>query len=426
MSGKINHAAALDFLHSPESAGIKYGMARIQRLVDALGHPERTFSAIHVAGTNGKGSTCAMLEAIYRANGYKTGLYTSPHLVHEGELVQVNRHALTESQIVDYSKRLQPLVAAMYSKNHNDRPSFFEQMTAIGFLHFAETSVDLAIIETGVGGRLDATNVVDPELSIITSISLDHTDLLGDTIEQIATEKAGIIKPGKPVLIGTLCKKAESVIRRVAEENKCTLYSVRERFPDIDALPKTNLAGSFQRWNAAVAVHAIEILNNKFPICSEKIGPALQTINWLGRWQTIQLTDKTLILDATHNAEGATVLAENLKKLVQQTRRKPVIIAGATGELRARSLMSTISQYAEELHLVAPKQPRATSTKTLETYLPTNHQIPVFHQSIEALFPTTHTCTAGEPGGTVVVTGSIYLVGEVLQRLAWQYSNHTN
>jgi dihydrofolate synthase/folylpolyglutamate synthase len=417
MADQIDYTATRDYLNSFKGKGVKYGVDSIRSINTAVGHPEKKFPCIHVAGTNGKGSTCAMLEAIYRANGYRTGLYTSPHLVHERELIQVCRSPLSELEIILYIKQLRPIAAAIGDKDLNGHPSFFELMTVMAFLHFAKSKVDLAILETGLGGRLDATNVVDPELSIITSISLDHTELLGDTIDQIALEKAGIIKPGKPVLIGKLREEAESVIRQVAKERNCTLYSVRERFPDVGALPETNLCGSFQRWNAAVAVYATEILNKKFPVDSARTLPILRTIQWSGRWQTLQLADKTLILDATHNPEGAEMLREHLEALVQKDQRKPVIIAGTTGELRARSLMSVVGNYARELHLVTPKQPNATPSHTLETHLPDEHTVPVFHAEVETLFPTPETCSIGESGDTIVVTGSIYLVGEVLKQL---------
>ncbi|MFW6218065.1 MAG: bifunctional folylpolyglutamate synthase/dihydrofolate synthase, partial [Verrucomicrobiota bacterium] len=200
-----------DYLYSLRDRGSKYGIERMQRFVAELGHPERRFPVIHVAGTNGKGSVCAMLEAIYRANGYRTGLYTSPHLVHLGERVQVDRLPLTETDIVRHCERLRPVAAALGAGKPEEHPSFFEFMTAMAFLQFADAQVDLAILETGLGGRLDATNVAAPELSVITSVSLDHTELLGDSLAKIAREKAGICKPRKPVLLGRLPPEAEAV-----------------------------------------------------------------------------------------------------------------------------------------------------------------------------------------------------------------------
>lgn len=417
MSAPADYNATRDYLYSLKHKGAKYGIDRMRLFVNALGHPERVFPIIHVAGTNGKGSTCSMLEAIYRANGYKTGLYSSPHLVRQGERVQVNREILDEADIVAYTEQLKPVAECIGADDPDDHPSFFEFMTAMAFLRFAEAKVDLAFLETGLGGRLDATNVVDPELSIITSVSLDHIEQLGDTITQITREKAGIIKPGKPVLIGKLPAEAEAIVRKIAKDKGCAVTSVRERFPDVDTLPETNLSGSFQRWNAATAVTATEILSERFPIDASRTATALQRIYWPGRWETIQLADKTLILDASHNPEGSEMLDENLQKLIEQTEQKPLIVAGTLGEFRARSLMAVVSHHARELHLLAPDQSRATPTDVLETCIPKTNTAPIHHRQLEELFPAVGVCTLGEPGDTIVVTGSLYLIGEVLERL---------
>jgi dihydrofolate synthase/folylpolyglutamate synthase len=257
---------------------------------------------------------------------------------------------------------------------------------------------------------LDATNVVEPELSIITTISLDHTEMLGDTLAAIAGEKAGIIKPGKPVLMGKLPPKAEAVVRQVAEERGCKLYSLADRFPDESSLPHTKLAGGFQRWNAALAVYATEILAKRFPIRSTQ---ALGQVEWAGRWQAMQVDGRTLILDASHNPEGVAALQENLNDLVNAEGRQPMIIAGTLGEDRARSLMKVVSRYAEELYLVQPSQDRATPTAFLKSCLDRD----AVETEIAALFPGPDRCTVGEPGDTIVLTGSIYLIGEVLERI---------
>lgn len=417
MSGLADYNATRDYLYSLKHKGAKYGIDRMRLFVDALGHPERAFPIIHVAGTNGKGSTCSMMEAIYRANGYKTGLYSSPHLVRQGERVQVNREILDEADIVNYTNELKPVAERIGADDPDDHPSFFEFMTAMAFLRFAEAKVDLAFLETGLGGRLDATNVVDPELTIITSVSLDHIEQLGDTIAQITNEKAGIIKAGKPVLIGKLPTEAEAIVRKTAKDKGCPIYSVLERFPSIDQLPETNLSGSFQRWNAAVAVTATEILSKHFPINPELTASALQGIHWPGRWETMQLADKTLILDASHNPEGSEMLNENLQKLICALGHKPIIVAGTLGEFRARSLMAVVSQHAKELHLIAPDQSRATPTDVLETCIPETNTAPIHHRQLEDIFPEIGVCSLGEPGDTIVVTGSLYLIGEVLEQL---------
>jgi dihydrofolate synthase/folylpolyglutamate synthase len=371
-----DYNATRDYLYSLKSKGSKYGIDRMRGFVRALGHPERQFPIIHVAGSNGKGSTCSMLEALYRANGYCTGLYSSPHLVRQGERVQVNRTVLDESEIVRYARALQPIAA-----------------------------------------QLGATNVVDPELAIITSISLDHTELLGDSIEQIAREKAGIIKCGKPVLISKLPAAAEAVIRGIAAERGSRVYAVTERFCSFEQLPHTNLRGSCQRWNAGVALYASEILSQRFPVQAGPSVDALQSIHWPGRWQTLQLQDRTLILDASHNPEGAAILDENLTQLVADLGHRPIIVAGTLGEDRARSLLEVVSRHAREIHLLAPDQSRATPTAVLASCLPNDNRAPVHHPQLKAIFPAVASCTLGKPGDTIVVTGSLYLIGEVLEQL---------
>jgi dihydrofolate synthase/folylpolyglutamate synthase len=405
--------ATCDYLYALKNRGSKYGIDRMRLFVEALEHPERQYPVIHVAGTNGKGSVCAMLEAVYRDNGYKTGLFTSPHLVHLGERAQVDRRILSEAGIVKYVAALRPIAAELGRKDPDLHPTFFEFVATMAFLRFGTEAVDLALIETGLGGRLDATNVVDPELSIITSISFDHMELLGDTLAKIAGEKAGIIKPGKPVLLGCLPEEAEAVMRATAQERGCALYSVRERFREAD-LPETNLSGGFQRWNAAVAVYATELLADRFPV---RLTEGLKSIDWPGRWQTVKFGGRRLILDATHNPEGAEALKDNLAQLVE-TDGKPIIVAGTLGEDRARSLMAAVQPFARELHLVAPDQDRATPTAFLESCLGKDPDLPVYHNLVEALFSGDGAeFSLGQPGDTIVVTGSIYLIGEILERI---------
>lgn len=404
------YAETLDYLYALKNRGSKYGIERMRLLAAALGHPERRFPVIHVAGTNGKGSVCAMLEALYRGNGYKTGLFTSPHLVHLGERVQVNRQILSNEEIVHYTEQLRPVAAELGWEDPDLHSTFFEFITAMAFLRFAEEPVDIACIETGLGGRLDSTNVVEPELSIITSISLDHTELLGDTLAAIAGEKAGILKPGKPVLMGKLPPEAEAVVRRVAAERSCRLYVLAERFPDAAVLPETNLAGDFQRWNAALAVYAAEILQDRFPIRSTD---ALNHVAWAGRWQRLEVDGRSLILDASHNPEGIAELAKNLDRLTGDEGRAPIIIAGTLGEDRARSLMKVAGPRARALYLVAPQQDRATPTAFLKRCLDCD----AVETQVAALFPEPGRCAVGEPGDTIVLTGSIYLIGEVLERI---------
>jgi len=414
-----DYAAVRDYLYGLKHHGAKYGIDRMRLFAEVLGHPERAFPIIHIAGTNGKGSVAAMLEAIYRRAGYKTGLYTSPHLVRQGERVQVNRQITTEAEIVALTRRLQPLAAELGARNSDDHPSFFEFMTAMAFLRFREAAVDVAMIEVGLGGRLDATNVVDPALSIITMIGHDHTEILGDTLEKIAAEKAGIIKPGRPVVIGWLEPEAEAVVRAVARERGSEVHSAAAVFgPEGEALPATNLEGSFQQRNAAVATLAVRVLSERFPVDASAVREGLRAVDWPGRWQRLDLAGREFIFDAAHNPEGAACLEENLARHVFRTGKRPAVVLGVLGARRAEWIVPIAARYASALHLVTvPHQPRSCSPDELAAFIPEDFAGEVYRQSVDEVFPAEGVCTAGEPGGSVLVTGSIYLIGEAMDRL---------
>ncbi|MBW8782328.1 MAG: bifunctional folylpolyglutamate synthase/dihydrofolate synthase [Verrucomicrobia bacterium] len=413
-----DYAAVQDYLFSLKVRGVKFGIDRMRALVAALDHPERAVPVVHFAGTNGKGSVAAMLDAIVRAAGWRTGLYTSPHLVRLGERVQVDRRILSEAEIVAYTRELRPVAEKIGRGCADDHPSFFEFMTAMAFLQFARQRCDLALIETGMGGRLDATNVVHPEVAVITSVGLDHCEMLGGTLAEIAAEKAGIIKPGRPVVMGRVPPEAEVVIRRIAAERGAPLHSVREVFGEaVDGYPTTNIEGDYQRWNAATAVLVTRCLDARWKLTGEVIARGLHATCWPGRWQRTTIGGRPLILDASHNPEGAGVLEGHLRALVEQSGRRPVVVTGVLGAARARPLLETISRYAAEIHLVMPQQARACSFEELEALIPSAFGGMVKRAVIADVFPDAHTCAVGGPDDTVVLTGSIYLLGEVMARI---------
>lgn len=422
MNPPLPHASSsslTDYLFGLKPVGAKYGIDRMRPFAAALGNPERTIPVVHVAGTNGKGSVSAMLEAIFQAAGWRTGLYTSPHLVRLGERVQVNRRVLPDTELAGYVAELRPVAEQLAAKEPGDRPSFFEFMTAIAFLEFARKRCDVSIIEVGIGGRLDATNLVLPEVSIITSIAMDHCELLGNELEKIAAEKAGIIKPGRPVIIGRMPREAERVIRDVAAGCGSSVTSVAVEFGEsLERYPRTNLEGDYQRWNAATATLAARAMPEKWRISAEVISRGLSRVDWPGRWQRLQLGGRQLVLDASHNPEGALVLESNLSRLVAETGRAPVVITGVLGAARARPLIETICRHAREIHFVVPQQVRACSYEELEALVPVNFRGRVVRATVNGLFPAGKGCTAGGSDDTVVVTGSIYLLGEVMTRLA--------
>jgi dihydrofolate synthase / folylpolyglutamate synthase len=414
-----DYAAVRQYLYGLKYHGAKYGIDRMRLLSERLGFPERSFPIVHVAGTNGKGSVSAMVETILRRAGYRTGLYTSPHLVRQGERVQVDRRILSEDEIVAYTRELQPIAAELGARDPDDHPSFFEFMTAMAFLRFAREKVDVAVIEVGLGGRLDATNVIDPAVSVVTEIGHDHMEILGDTLEKIAFEKAGIIKPGRPVVMGRLYPEAEAVIRRVAGERSCEVDSVEEVFgSDLSGHPMTNLEGSYQRLNAATATLVVRRLRPRFEVTEDTVRAALLEVDWPGRWQHFRLPDREMIFDASHNPEGAECLEENLARLVHTTGRRPDIVLGVLGAARAAAIVPTAARYARSLHfVVVPHQQRACSLDELTSFVPRDFTGVVRRATVDELFPGEHRCAVGAPGGTIVVTGSIYLLGEVMDRL---------
>jgi len=416
------YAETQAYLFSLRNRGAKLGVERMAEFNRALGQPNRFYPIIHVAGTNGKGSVCAMLEAMYRRAGFKTGLFTSPHLLRLGERVQVNRVPLTDEEIISWTKQLRKTAESLALYKPEAHPTFFEFMTMMAFLHFAREKVDVAIIETGLGGRLDSTNVITPRVSVITSVSYDHQQQLGDTLTEIAREKAGIIKPGGSVVLGNLPAEAETEIRRIAAERRSGVTTVNEVFEKMEHYPETNLVGKHQRTNAATAFLAMCHAGADLAVADEVVRAALMEVDWAGRWQKLTLGDgRTLILEAAHNAEGAEALDDNLGRLVAESGRRPVVLCGTLGEKRAKSLMRTVGRHAGEVHLLVPDQPRACTQNTLRAILEEASFAGENHDAtVDGLFPEPGVCTAGGPDDILVATGSIYLLGEILTRLHGQ------
>ncbi len=421
MSAPTDYAAVTEYLFGLKAKGVRFGIDRMETFAAALGNPERSVPCVHVAGTNGKGSVSAMLDAILHEAGWRTGLYTSPHLVKLGERVQVARRILSEAEILAYTAELKPVAERISATAPDDHPSFFEFMTAMAFLQFARRECDVSVIEVGMGGRLDATNVVVPEISVITSIGFDHCEFLGNELTQIAGEKAGIIKPGRPVVIGRMPEEAEATIRRIAADRGARVVAVREEFgEEIERYPQPNLEGDYQRWNAATATLVARTLGAKWRITDDVIARGLRHVDWPGRWQRVQLGGRLTVLDASHNPEGASVLEANLVRLRQETGRAPVVITGVLGIARARPLIETICRHAAEIHFVVPHQARACSHAELEGLVPADFKARggmFYRATVEGLFPDKDRCAAGQAGDVIVVTGSIYLLGEVLARI---------
>ena len=410
MSNLHDFQSVIRWLYNLRNKGSKLGLKRMERFALLANNPEKEFPSIHVAGTNGKGSVCAMIESLYRTNGYKVGLFTSPHLLRINERIQINRVPISDNDLASQVSYLAALASNHFTKA--TFPSFFEFMTLAAFRYFSEASVDIAVIETGLGGRLDATNIIRPKLSIITSIGRDHIDILGESLASIAYEKAGIIKNNTPILISKIPQEAESAVQNKAKNETAPIFKATDIIRT-GALPKTNLEGSYQRLNAQLALSAVKLLENEFPIRSHE---SLGKIAWMGRWQKLKLGSKQIILDATHNEEACLQLEENLKNLILEKKQKPIIFTGIVGIDRARVILPLLCRYAKSLYLVSPQQPRACSINELQKLIPSISKIKYFPTSVETVFYKSN-CLIGNEEDTILVTGSIYLIAEVLTHI---------
>ena len=305
----------VEYIFGLQRRGIKWGLDNIRALLKAVDNPHLNWPSIHLAGTNGKGSTAAMIESILLKEGYRVALYTSPHLVDFSERIRVNREMIDRDSVVKFTNMVQPVIDAV-------EPSFFEVTTAMAFWHFAKQNVDIAVIETGMGGRLDSTNVLKPLATVITRIGLDHQNYLGDTIQEIAGEKAGIIKAGVPCVTTAQNEKALQILREFSKKNGSELISsvdngsyrlVEERLGDthfelITGSSGTlnvhlNLSGSYQVENALLAVIAIETIAQQFPVSKSAIVEGLGNVSWRGRIDLVS-TSPNIIVDVSHNADG--------------------------------------------------------------------------------------------------------------------------
>jgi len=407
MSGRSE--AIIERMHALHPKLIDLSLGRLETLLGKLGHPERRLPpVVHVAGTNGKGSTCAFLRAIGEAAGQRVHVYTSPHLVRFHERIRLAGTLVAEDALAGLLDRCE--------KANGEAPiTFFEITTAAAFLAFSEVPADLLLLEVGLGGRLDATNVVAaPLAAAITPVSLDHQEFLG--------EKAGIIKPGVPVVMGRLPAGAEAVVRAIAAERGAPLRSVREEFgEDVSRYPRAALEGDYQRFNAATATLAARVVAGRFGLTEAHIAAGLADVTWPGRWQRARLADgRLIVLDASHNPEGAEVLDGLMAKLVAETGRAPVVVTGVLGAARAKPLLEVVGRHAKAIHLARPQQSRASSFEELEALVPADFFVrggTLERGAGETLFPRAGVCAVGGPDDVIVVTGSIYLLGEVLARL---------
>ena len=374
-------------------------------LCTLMGSPHLKVPAVHIAGTNGKGSVCAMLESIYRKNGYRTGLLTSPHLVSICERIRINYKPISEIELVQGIQEIREKI--IHLEKTEDYPSFFEIITALGFHYFAQENCDIVICETGLGGRLDATNVLKPIATAIVSIGMDHSEILGDTLEKISAEKAGIIKPATPIFCGDICSEALSVISSTAQRRKAPIFFWDSQNSN-QSYPECSLAGKVQQKNAQLAETIVQNLQEYFSTKPSLVQSALKTVQWDGRWERISFKNSKIVLDCTHNSAGLPALQENLESWVSDINEKPNIMVGIIGKDRGFSIMRFLSKYAKNFYLVSPQQPRAIEPFYLKSFISESFTGKTFFTTPQDFFLNNYSSLT-----PLLITGSIYLIGEV-------------
>ena len=422
MKKKIDYQACLDEMFGLGRFGIVLGLDTIKGILSNLDNPQNNFKCIHIAGTNGKGSIASSLSTILISAGYKVGLYTSPHLVRFNERICINNVPITDQAVVE---------AYLNIKDANKGPrqaTFFEITTAMALHEFARQKVDWAIIETGMGGRLDATNILNPKLSIISNISLEHKEYLGNTIKQIAGEKGGIIKPNVPVVTGVKQKSAIAVIEQLAKANHAPLYRLGDAFrtrksPDHTFSYfgikqnwknlKTGLIGKHQADNAALVIAACEVLNQQEAgITFEQIKTGIETNKWPGRLEIIS-AKPLVILDGAHNLVAAKLLAKYLADLPRHLNLTLVI--GILNDKPYKEILNSLLPLCKKVVITSPKIDRA---------LPVDALVPIaknFKCKVEVIpdvgEAVISTLNKAAPTDAICIAGSLYVVGEAKQAL---------
>lgn len=416
-----SHAEALDFLYGLQRHGIRLGLECTTAMLERLGRPDRSFPAVQVAGTNGKGATCAMAAAVLQAAGFRVGLYTSPHLLDFRERIRVDGRPITEEKIVDLVER----VAAVLGGDLT--PTFFEFTTVMAFLHFAKAQVDIGVCEVGMGGRFDATNVLMPAAAAITNVSLDHEAFLGPTVARIAGEKAGIVKPGVPLVTGRLSVEAETVIARAAMERSAPWYRLDRDFGceghSLTGFEYRGLArvcsdltcplpGRHQLDNAACALALVELLAARgISVSEHAIRSGLRTVSWEGRLECVE-QHPLVLLDGAHNPAAAEALAQYLEELRRdRPTMRIILVVGMMRDKDRAGFLRYLLPLVDEVLVTQARLARAATVQEMREALAQwpgrVHEAPLPSDALAAARGLARS------EDVILITGSLILVGEV-------------
>lgn len=415
----MNYSEALSYIHSISWKGSVLGLGRTQELLHKLGNPEKRLRFIHIAGTNGKGSTAAMLSSVLQSAGYRAGLYTSPFINRFNERMQIDQQCISDDELAELTAEVKPIADGMA-----DHPTEFELITAIGMVYFARHACDIVVLEVGMGGALDSTNVIDvPEVAVITAMGMDHVRELGPTMADIACAKAGIIKAGGDVVSYGGNPEADAVFERICRERGARLHQ-----PDFAAIVpgpfgldgqrfsygawddiRIPLAGSYQMQNAAVVLTTIDVLRNKgWKISDAAVYAGMADTHWPARFEVL-CHDPVFIVDGGHNPHGIRATADSLKRLFPD--RRIVFLVGVMADKDVESILGLVAPLAERFFTVRPDNPRAMAADELA-------------RRIEKLGVPAEPCASVEegvrralalarPNGVACALGSLYMSGDV-------------
>ena len=415
----MNYTEALEYIHSTCWLGSRPGLSRTQELLLKLGSPEKQLKYVHVAGTNGKGSVCSMTSSVLRAAGYRVGLYTSPYIVRFNERMQVDGEPISDTELAELTDTVKPVADGM-----QDPPTEFELITALAFLYFKRHQCDVVVLEVGMGGRLDSTNVIEsPLVSVITGIALDHTAVLGDTVEKIAFEKAGIIKHGSPVVYGGRDDKAFGVISARAKELGCKivrtdLETLKVKRADVfgstfDYKGYNNidisLPGSYQPENTATVIETVEALNAVgFKVPQDALRTGLKNARWPARFELLN-SDPCVIFDGSHNIQGVTAAVESIKRFLGGD---VILLMGVLADKDYNDMVGLLAPVAHEVFTITPPSPRALGSKELAAVFAGRGVRAQEFDNIGASVAAAY-ARAKEIGKPLVMLGSLYMYGEV-------------
>ncbi len=415
----MNYNEALEYIHSVSWKGSVPGLSRITELLSRIENPEKKLKYVHIVGTNGKGSTAALITSVLKTAGYKAGMYTSPFIISFNERIQINGEMISDTDLAEITEYIKPFADSM-----DDRPTEFELVTAVAFEYFYRSKCDIVVLEAGMGGEFDATNAIPaPEVAVFTNIGLDHTDYLGDTVEKIAATKAGILKEGCDCVIYPSSPEAVEVVGK-----KCKDLNVPFTVVDFDSIVPVSasiegqtfnwgkykalemtLLGGHQRFNAATALTAIEKLSERgFSVSEENIRKGVLNAVWQGRFEVLR-HNPLFIVDGGHNPQCMEALADNIRSYFPDTAL--TVLTGVLGDKDYTAMYDLIAPYVKEFYLVTPPSPRALSASVLAQKLsvygkPATVCNTVYEGVIKAV-------GAAGVDGVVLAFGSLYMVGDI-------------